>query len=139
MTDRERLRAQLMLHEGLRRFPYTDTVGKLTIGVGRNISDVGISEAEAMVLLDNDIDQCIRDLSTFTWFPELNAVRQRVMVDMRFNLGPNRFRTFKNTLAAVARGDYQAAANGMLRSLWARQVGGRAIRLATMMRTGIDP
>lgn len=138
MNDRERLRAQLMLHEGVRRFPYTDTVGKLTIGVGRNLTDVGISNAEALVLLDNDLDACIHDLVTFPWFLELDAVRQRVLVDMRFNLGPTGLRTFRNTLAAVARRDYEAAAKGMLQSLWAKQVGGRAIRLATMMRAGVD-
>lgn len=139
MNDRERLRAQLMLHEGLRRFPYVDTVGKLTIGVGRNITDVGISEDEAMYLLDNDIDECIQDLATFTWFPDLDSIRQRVLIDMRFNLGPSRFRGFRNTLAAVARGDYRAASNGMLRSLWAQQVKGRAVRLAAMMREGREP
>jgi lysozyme len=136
--DRERLRGQLMLHEGLRRFPYTDTVGKLTIGVGRNLTDVGLSASESMFLLDNDIEECLKDLSTFPWFDGLGDVRQRVIVDMRFNLGPNKFRGFKNTLAAVARGDYHAAATGMSRSLWARQVGRRAVRLATMMRTGED-
>ena len=108
VIERERLRAQLLLHEGLRRFPYVDTVGKLTIGVGRNITDVGISETEAMYLLVNDIDACIRDLATFTWFPELDPIRQRVLVDMRFNLGPSRFRGFKNTLVAVARGDFDS-------------------------------
>lgn len=138
MTNRERLRAQLIRHEGLRRFPYTDTVGKLTIGVGRNLSDVGISDAEAMDLLDHDLDACIRDLSTTPWFADLDPVRQRVMVDMRFNLGATRLRSFRNTLAAVARGDYEAAAIGMMRSLWAKQVGPRAVRLAAMMRDGHD-
>ncbi len=138
MTDREALVAQLVKHEGLRLFPYTDTVGKLTIGVGRNLSDVGMSKREAMDLLDHDLDACITDLSAMPWFLALDAVRQRVLVDMRFNLGPDRFRAFHRTLAAVQQGDYVTAAEQMLKSKWATQVKGRATRLARMMATGMD-
>lgn len=137
-ADRQRLRAQLVLHEGLRLKPYTDTVGKLTIGIGRNLTDVGISREEAYVLLEHDIDACLVDLQTFPGFAQLDPVRQRVLVDMRFNLGPSRFRGFKRTLAAVAAGDYAAAAAGMRASKWSQQVKTRAVRLARMMETGID-
>lgn len=138
-TDDPDLRAQIIDHEGLRLKPYKDTVGKLTIGVGRNLTDVGISRNEAMALLDRDLARAIVDLDTFPMFDHLSPIRQRVLIDMRFNLGPSRFRTFKRTLAAVAAGDYQAAAAGMLASKWARQVGQRAKRLAAMMATNIDP
>ena len=83
----------IILHEGVRLRAYVDTVGKMTIGCGRNISDKGISFAEAMMLLDHDLDEAITDLSgSFPWFLTLDAVRQRVLVDMRLNLGPSRFR-----------------------------------------------
>lgn len=134
--DREKLKLQLMRHEGIRLKPYLDTVGKWTIGVGRNLSDVGISHDEAQFLLENDIDACVRDCATFPWFADLDPVRQRVIVDMRFNLGPSKLRGFTNTLAAVGRGDYAQATRGMLASKWAKQVKGRAVRLAEMMRTG---
>lgn len=49
------LKDMLIRHEGLKLKPYRDTVGKLTIGAGRNLNDLGISEREAMFLLDNDI------------------------------------------------------------------------------------
>lgn len=137
-TDRQLLWQQLIQHEGLRLKVYVDTVGVPTIGVGRNLRDKGITQTEAMLLLEHDLDECIRDCATFPWFEGLDSIRQRVIVDMRFNLGPSGLRKFKNTLAAVARGDYQAAANGMLKSLWAKQVKGRAVRLANMMRTGIE-
>lgn len=137
--DDPRLTAQLLDHEGLRTSLYTDTVGKLTIGVGRNLSDVGISKTEALFLLRGDLDAAIRDCERFPWFEALSPVRQRVVVDMRFNLGPSRLRTFTRTLAAIGRGDYETAAAGMLASKWARQVGRRAQRLATMMRTNKDP
>lgn len=138
MTDRAALVAQLIEHEGLKLTAYMDTVGKITIGVGRNLSDVGISEAEALTLLDHDIDAVLADLDSFAWFSELDAVRQRVLADMAFNLGATRFRGFKSMLAAVEAGEYGRAAKAMLNSLWAQQTGQRAVRLTQMMRTGDD-
>jgi lysozyme len=138
MTHAERLRAQLIEHEGLRLRVYFDSVGKATIGVGRNLDDKGLTKAEAMQLLENDLQECIADLASFPWFESLDAVRQRVLIDMRFNLGPTRFRRFVATLAAVSTGRYDEAADAMLASKWATQVKGRARRLAAMMRTGVD-
>ena len=137
MTHSQALREQLIRHEGLRLRPYRDTSGRLTIGVGRNLDDKGITKAEALELLENDISECLTDLVTFPWFERLDAVRQRVVIDMRFNLGPSKFREFKQTIAAIADGRYGRAADHMLASKWAGQVGKRAETLAAMMRTGI--
>lgn len=136
--ERDKLVDQLILHESLTLLPYMDTVGKITIGVGRNLSDVGISRDEALILLDHDIDAAVADLASFAWFRDLDSVRQRVLVDMRFNLGPSRFRGFKGLLAAVAERDYDDAALHMQRSLWFTQVKSRGVRLVAMMRTGRD-
>lgn len=136
--DRDRLRAQLIRHEGLRLRPYEDSVGKITIGCGRNIEDAGISRQEADVLLDNDIDACINDLITFPWFVALDPVRQCALVDMRFNLGGQGFRKFVRMIHALEHGEYTRAAEHMLASKWAVQVKGRARRLAHMVKTGID-
>ena len=110
---RQQLIPQLIRHEGLRLFPYTDTVGKVTIGVGRNLTDVGISESEAYLLLDNDLDEVLCDLEDFPWFTGLNSVRQLVVADMRFNLGPLGFRKFTRTLASIESGQYAKAATEM--------------------------
>jgi lysozyme len=136
--ERGKLALELMRDEGVKLKVYRDSLGIETIGVGRNLRDKGITQDEALFLLENDLDECIHDLSVFPWFVALDPVRQRVVVDMRFNLGPSRLRSFTRTLAAVARGDYEAAATGMLKSKWAKQVGQRAVRLAAMMRTGKD-
>jgi lysozyme len=128
---------QLALHEGRRAKPYTDTVGKLTIGVGRNLTDKGLSDSEIDFLLMNDIRECTDDLKTFLWWDDLDEVRRNVLIDMRFNLGPSRFRQFKATLAAVAMGDYVTASDQMRKSKWYRQVKGRGERLARMMSTGL--
>ncbi|MDR5802124.1 glycoside hydrolase family protein [Caballeronia sp. LZ001] len=135
--DMPTLVAELKRDEGVRLKPYTDTVGKLTIGVGRNLTDVGISDDECTTLLQNDIDKTVAALDrTLPWWRNLNPVRQRVLVNMAFNMGMVGLLTFKNTLSAMQNGSYAAAAAGMLASKWATQVGARAERLADMMRTG---
>jgi lysozyme len=128
---------QLELHEDRRTKPYVDTVGKITIGVGRNLTDKGLSDSEIDFLLMNDIRECTDDLKTFLWWDDLDEVRRNVLIDMRFNLGPSRFRGFRATLAAVAMGDYVTASDQMRKSKWYRQVKGRGERLARMMSTGL--
>ncbi|BBE09984.1 lysozyme [Mycoavidus cysteinexigens] len=135
--DRAALIAELKRDEGERFKPYFDTVGKITIGIGRNLTDGGISQSECEILLHNDIARTLRWLDRhLSWWRTLDAVRQRVLINMAFNLG-GKLLTFVNTLDAMQRSDYAAAANGMLASKWATQVGQRALRLANMMRTGI--
>ena len=87
-------------------------------------------------MLANDTDDAITELQNFDWFEELDPVRNKVVIDMRYNLGPTRFRQFKRMIAALAAGDYTAAAAEMVDSKWYRQVMTRGWRLARMMRTG---
>ena len=135
MTDK--LTDMLVDHEGMRRKPYRCTAGKLTIGVGRNLDDRGISPDEAMYMLANDIRDSRRELSAaFPWFDKLDEVRQAVLIDMCVNLGLSRLQGFRNTLALIGVGKYEAAAQEMLNSKWAEQVGRRAQRLSRMMATG---
>lgn len=139
MFDRQKLIQQLRLHEGERLKPYRCTAGKLTIGVGRNLEDRGITTEESAYLLNNDIDREWKALTqNLPWVAGLNEVRQRVLLDMSFNLGIAGLLKFKNTLATIQRGEYAKASEMMLDSLWARQVGQRAQRLSRMMRTGVD-
>ncbi len=137
IIDIKRMHDQLVRHEGLRLKPYRCSAGKLTIGVGRNIEEVGITEEEAMTLLSNDISRVIKELERrVPAFANLNEVRRRVLIDMGFNLGIGRLIKFRRMLAALEAGDYAQAAVEMLDSRWARQVGNRAIRLKNMMGTG---
>lgn len=130
---------QIILHEGKRAKPYRDTVGKLTIGVGRNLDDVGLSDDEIEYLLKNDLRRVQTELNrAIPWWEGLSPVRQKVLLDMAFNLGTEGLMKFKNTLAYIKAGDYRRAAENMLVSKWAKQVKGRAERLAKMMETGED-
>lgn len=116
--------------------PYRCTSGKLTIGIGRNLDDNGITEQEAMILLHNDIVRVKNQLSHLPEYLNLDEVRRTVLANMCFNLGIGGLRTFKKMLSALDHGDYDKAADEMLESKWAHQVGKRAVRLARQMRTG---
>ena len=135
--NRDVLRALLIKHEGLRLKPYIDSVGKVTIGVGRNLDDVGISEKEAMILLDNDVARVVAECrENFAWFNSLCDARQNVICSMVFNMGLDHFKEFKKMIAAIECGDFASASNEMKASKWAGQVGKRAIELAQMMEDG---
>ncbi len=131
------LLAQIRKHEGKKLFLYQDTVGKWTIGHGRNLTDNGITDAEALMMLQHDVGVAEIELDrAFPWVASLDWVRYNVLVEMSFNLGISRLRGFRKTLAYLSAGQYGSTATEMLDSKWARQVGGRAITLSKQMRSG---
>jgi len=134
----QKVKDQLLRHEGLKLKPYRCPAGKLTIGVGRNLEDRGITQKEAFVLFENDILRCEKELLAEIpeVYPGLNETRKSVLLNMCFNLGITGLLGFKNTLAFMGAGDFERAANGMLASKWAKQVGRRAIELSELMRKG---
>lgn len=137
--DRKALVDQLLDHEGLRLRVYKDSLGIETIGVGRNLRDRGITKDEALYLLENDINECVYDLSSFGWFVHMDPIRQRAVVDLRFNLGPSKLRAFRKMLAALDVYDYETASAELLDSHWARQVQPtRRDRVIRMLRDGAD-
>ena len=135
--NRGKLAAQLEVDEDKRTRIYLDSVGKVTGGVGRNLTDRPFSEDEIALMLKNDIAIVERDLDrALPWWRSLTDSRQNVLANMCFNMGIGRLLGFKNTLSLVQAHRYDAAAAEMLNSKWATQVGQRAIRLADMMRKG---
>jgi len=129
------LAEDLIRDEGLRLKPYVDTVGKLTIGIGRNLSDVGITEAEARFMLANDIESAWSGLHSIApWYTELPRPAQDVLCNMCLNMGPTRLAGFRDFLAALRNSRWDVAAAEMLDSRWASQVGARAERLAAVIR-----
>ena len=160
------LEDQLILHEGLRLEVYKCPAGKWTVGVGRNLEgkpltdeeqehilgarglkpdqvidtlkERGVTKDEALFLLANDIEDAVKDLSHSDWFGGLDPVRKKVVIDMRYNLGPTRFREFRRMIAARSVGDYKVASWEMQDSQWYHEVGNRSKRLIRMMATGED-
>tara|TARA_R100000656_G_C3907707_1_gene120174 strand:- start:233 stop:637 length:405 start_codon:yes stop_codon:yes gene_type:complete len=130
----ESLKEQLIRHEGLRLTVYDCPAGYKTIGVGRNIEHKGITESEALYLLDNDIGYFTEQLEdNLIGFQELPEDKKAVLVNMAFNLGVNGLLKFKNMLAAITEERWEDASAEMLNSRWADQVGNRAIELAETM------
>lgn len=134
---KQKLKHLLVSHESFRQFPYTDITGHLTVGIGRNLSDRGISTTEAFYLLDDDILYFSSKLAHFlSFFHDLSENRQIALIDMCFNLGVQGFLNFKEMIAALESHDYDRAADEMLNSKWHDQVGERATCLANIIRTG---
>lgn len=132
----DKLKKQLTTDEGRKKRMYLDTVDKWTVGVGRNISDRDFSDDEIDLMLSNDIKLVADALDrVLPWWREMNDARQNVLINMGF-MGITKLLTFKNTLAFMQAKRYDAAADGILDSKYATQVGDRAKRLATIMRTG---
>ena len=130
---------QIKTDEGLRLHPYTCTAGKVTIGYGRNLDDVGITSEEADVLLSRDVEVARLDAEKFTGsvvWGGLTPARKAVIINMAFNLGITRLSKFKRLHHSLAISSYDEAAKEMLNSRWAHQVGARADRLAESMRHG---
>lgn len=128
------LRNLLIHHEGRSLRPYKCPAGALTIGVGRNLDAQGISEQEAMQMLDNDITKFSREVrNRWPWTATAPDVVGVVLVDMAFNLGTAGLAEFRRFLAALETKNYPLAADEMLRSRWADQVGSRAFELAKMI------
>jgi len=132
----ETIEEMIMRHEGLRLFPYYCSAGKLTIGVGRNIDDNGITKGEALLMLNNDIAACKNDLNKCSWYTAQNEIRKNVLIDMRFNLGMSGLLGFKKMIEALESNDHKKAAVEMLDSKWALDVGDRAVELARLMDEG---
>lgn len=151
-----RLRSQLILEEGLRLLAYHDTVGKLTIGVGRNLDNNPFSPSElsaighdgrtqaithdqAMLLLDNDINAVCAVLDhDLPWWRFLDEIRARVLVDLCFNMGIYKLLGFGHFLSDLRTNTYDKAADDLQNSLWYAQVKSRGVRLVVMIRTGKD-
>jgi lysozyme len=128
---------QLRRDEGLRLIAYKDTLGKVTIGYGRCLDTEGITRDEAEFLLHNDVIAKSEELArALPWVAQLDDARRGVLQNLTFNIGLHGLLEFRNTLALIQAGKYADAADALLKSKWAEQVGARAHRLALQMSTG---
>jgi lysozyme len=133
----QRLAADLTVDEAKRPRMYLDTEGNWTAGVGRNLSARAFSEDEIALMLQNDIRIAEKDLDrVLPWWRQMSEARQNVLANMCFNLGITRLLKFVQALDFMRANRYDAAAQEMLDSKWAKQVGARAVRLAATMRKG---
>lgn len=134
---KNKLRQLLIRHEGYRLHPYTDTVGKITIGIGRNLTDQGLSDLEVSNLFQNDVNYFHKELWTnFFWYRELETDRQIALIDLCF-MGFKRFCEFKDMIDCLSKGDMTGAAAALLDSKYAEEVHQRAEDIATILDKGV--
>lgn len=132
----DRLRKTIIRHEGSRLKMYQDTLGIWTIGVGHNIQEKGISPDVMALILEEDLAESIADLKrNISFFSDLPEQIQEALVNLCFNMGIPRLLQFKKTLAYLRDEDFKSAANELLDSRYAAQVGQRAIEISDMIRT----
>ena len=157
--DADEFVEMIVKHEGIVLEPYRDILGISTIGIGRNLEDGGITDAEleyigkthedilkvgltreeAYYLCRNDISNVEKELlERKPIVNQLDQVRQMCLVDMGFNMGVPRLMKFVKMWGAIEVGDFYEASNQMLDSRWAKQVGKRSEHLAQMMRAGYE-
>ncbi len=133
----EPLKARLRTEEGVKQYPYLDTEGKLTIGVGHNLTDRGLSKTIVENLLDEDISIAITDVRfIFSDFLEWSENRQIAILDLMFAMGRPTFLKFEKMIKALRFQIWEAAANELLDSVWASKTGDRAKGLAALIRQG---
>ncbi len=152
MLDMSEMITRLKMHEGCSLKPYKCPAGKLTIGIGRNVEGNpftaeeliavgdwkhGITREAAHMLCRNDINRCIGECKkSIPFFNKLDKERKYALIDLDFNMGLRTLLTFKKTLASIGYGNYKTAAEQLLQSKYASQVGKRAKRIAILIETG---
>lgn len=151
--DKAKLIGELRRDEGEVLHVYADHLGWLTVGVGHLVDarkgadpapfgvplKLGdpITQAQSETLLQQDIAEKEAELDkALPWWRKLTDARQRVLLNMAFNLGTAGLLGFANTLRMIQGGSYLPASRAMLVSKWATQVGDRAKRLSDMMAAG---
>ena len=131
-----RLRETITRHEGSRLDMYQDTLGIWTIGVGHNIQEKGISPKVMEIMLQEDLEEAISELKrSVSFFSRMPEQVQEALVNLSFNMGIPRLMQFRNTLAYLRDGEFESAADELLDSRYAEQVGHRALEVADMIRT----
>ena len=142
----EALREQLKIDEGVKYEIYKDHLGYPTFGIGHLITEndpehgkpdgTKISEDRVNEIFETDVAKFVSEAKIlFSDLDDLPDVAQQVIVNMAFNMGRPRLSKFKNFIAGVNDRDWTRAAEEMMDSRWATQVGDRAIRLRNQILT----
>lgn len=146
MSTTATIETLLEFEEGRRNKPYKCSENHWTYGVGHKMTEGEVKTYSSGCIIPDDVidkvfeadkQKAINAAKGYSWFPKLNDARQAVIVSMIFQLGSFGFAKFQNTIKLIAKGNYEAAAAQMLRSLWAKQTPNRAKRHSEQFKTGV--
>ena len=117
---------------------YKDSLGIETIGYGHNLRDKPISQRAAQIIFEDDLSDARNDLNkALPWASQqLDPARYDVLLDMCYNMGIKTLLTFQHTLAMIQNKEYVTAANNLVNTPWAKEVGPRATELLDILRNG---
>lgn len=135
-------------HEGFKKEVYYDSLGFVTGGYGCLLDPRKKASLPAHIweiifeYQYGEHEELMNKLQP--WITQIGEVRNAIMLDMHFNLGPEPFNNdgFKDWpifINQVKTGQYLAAAANMRATLWYKQVGIRGETLARMMETNEWP
>ena len=129
-----------IFEEGFRTKRYICSKGHPTIGIGHKLLKserfVTITKEQALELFQKDITIARKAANKYSWFKDLNEPRQAIILSMIFQLGAKGFADFKQTIRYIEIGQFNAAANEMLDSAWAKQTPNRARRHSKQFMVG---
>lgn len=138
MSNQRALQKIITLNEGVRNFPYRDTRGILTIGIGHNLEANGLSNAVIQQVFIEDVQQTINDLfNALPWLPNLDQIRLIPLIDLCFNLGINGLLQFHHFLNAVQNQQWTTAYQELLNSEAYKQEPNRIMRNAHIIEMGV--
>ena len=136
MLDMAKVRENIIKHEGWKQFPYRCTADKLSIGVGHNIEDRGLSNAAIEFILNEDIETCLMELQgSLSFWDTLPSEVQAALIDLCFNMGISRLMQFRMTIQHLKDGEWDKAAEELLDSRYAAQLPHRAEANADLIRS----
>lgn len=110
----------LKLVEGYELKPYKDSKGLLTVGVG-HLLERDYTPEEVDRMLQDDIRAVRHHLDSYSYWGDLSAARQCVLISLAFNVGVEGFKKFNKMRRALARGDYYSAAEELVNSKRSRE------------------
>ncbi len=143
-----RLAVDLDAAEGDKLTAYLDTLGNWTCGrghlmprpaPGRSWENFTVPQTTSDRWFCTDILNAMRLAQKWPEFPGCDTdCRKNALYEIAFNMG-GKWEQFQHARAAVAAQDWQTAHDQLLDSLWAKQVHGRATRIANYFLTGVYP
>ena len=138
------IKAMVKRHEGIRNQAYKDSVGKWTIGVGHLIGDGSspgefagrtLTDKEVDVLFEEDFAKHVKIAERTPGWNLANDSGKAAMIDLAFNMGAW-WSKWPNTSKALAQGNFDAAADGLIQSKWYIQIGNRAKEVVSLIKSG---
>ena len=134
------LKNRVALHEGKINKCYSDSLGKLTFGIGHLVTDEDnidpnkeYSDEFIYKLFDKDFDKAIEGAARVCQGMDLPDRKFGVFIEMAFQLGATGLSKFKKALAVARDHQWEECHDQLLDSRWYKQTPNRAKQLAMIM------